>query len=65
MQNQFVNDIALCKRYGISKSSIRRRVQDGTLPPPVKIGNLKRWRLADLDSNDEQLEYVKPGEGQS
>lgn len=32
----------------ISTVSMYRRVKDGTLPPPVKLGNLSRWSKADV-----------------
>lgn len=33
---------------GISLSSFWRRVGDGTVPRPVKLGALSRWPLSDL-----------------
>ena len=35
-------------RLGISSSTIRRRVADGTVPPPVKLGALTRYKLSDI-----------------
>ena len=31
-----------------SKATWWRRVADGTLPPPIKIGGMSRWRLFDI-----------------
>ena len=34
----------------ISSSSLWRRTNDGTLPRPIKIGGLTRWRRADIEA---------------
>lgn len=36
------------QRLGISPSTLRRRVSDNTLPRPVKLGSLTRFRLSDI-----------------
>ncbi|WP_089235606.1 helix-turn-helix domain-containing protein [Tropicimonas sediminicola] len=33
---------------GCSKATWWRRVADGTLPPPIKIGGMSRWRRSDV-----------------
>jgi predicted DNA-binding transcriptional regulator AlpA len=35
---------------GISEKSVRRRVDDCTLPTPVKIGRASRWRRLDIEN---------------
>ena len=40
----------VCARLGISPRSVRRRVHDGTLPPPIKIGRAARWRRLDIEN---------------
>lgn len=35
---------------GCSKSTFWRRVTDGTLPKPIKIGGMSRWRLSDVEA---------------
>ena len=52
MNQQFIDQLAVCERYHISPSTLRRRVLDGTFPPPVKIGRLIRWNLTDLQANE-------------
>lgn len=32
----------------ISIASLYRRIGDGTLPPPIKLGHLARWSRADI-----------------
>lgn len=35
-------------RYGWSESTLDRRIQDGTIPRPVRFGGRPTWRLLDL-----------------
>ena len=35
---------------GCSPRTVRRRVDDGTLPPPIKIGRLSKWRRLDIEN---------------
>lgn len=35
---------------GISIPSVWRRVSDGTLPRPLKLGGLSRWQLSDVET---------------
>lgn len=32
----------------IGKSTLWREVKEGNLPPPIKVGSITRWRVADL-----------------
>ena len=32
----------------ISVDSVYRRVADGSIPPPIKLGQLSRWSQADI-----------------
>ena len=43
-----LSDIEGAEVMGSSRSSFRRRVADGTIPPPIKIGGLSRWPLSEL-----------------
>lgn len=33
---------------GCSKATWWRRVADGTLPPPIKIGGMSRWKRSEV-----------------
>ena len=35
---------------GCSKATFWRRVADGTVPRPIKIGGTSRWRRSDIES---------------
>jgi predicted DNA-binding transcriptional regulator AlpA len=43
-----VRDVA--EHYGLGVSTVWRRVKDGTLPAPVKIGGATRWRRAEIEA---------------
>lgn len=32
----------------ISMASLYRRIGDGTIPPPIKLGHLSRWSRAEI-----------------
>jgi len=49
-------------RYGISISTVLRRIQDGTIPKPLKIGVLNKWTDSQLAENDARL-LAKAEEG--
>jgi predicted DNA-binding transcriptional regulator AlpA len=34
----------------VSDMTIRRRIHDGTLPAPIKIGRRNYWRKSDIDA---------------
>lgn len=38
----------VCDLLSISVTSLYRRMADGTLPKPVKLGGLSRWSRADI-----------------
>jgi len=38
----------VAKMLNISVTSIYRRMADGTLPKPIKLGSLSRWSKADI-----------------
>jgi excisionase family DNA binding protein len=37
-------------RLVVSERTVERMVLAGKMPPPMKLGRLRRWRLADLES---------------
>ncbi len=39
-----------------------RRVADGTLPPPIRIGGMSRWRLSEVEAVIEKA-AAKRGQG--
>jgi predicted DNA-binding transcriptional regulator AlpA len=43
-----LTDNAAAAMLAISRATFWRRVSDGTLPRPLKIGGATRWRRAEL-----------------
>lgn len=46
---------AVAKLLGIDERSVWRRVADGTLPKPVKIGRSVRWFASDIANFQKRL----------
>ncbi|MEL7259291.1 MAG: helix-turn-helix domain-containing protein [Pseudomonadota bacterium] len=44
------------KSFGCSVATVWRRVADGTIPKPIKIGGMTRWSLREIA---EAIEYAK------
>jgi predicted DNA-binding transcriptional regulator AlpA len=40
---------AVAAKLAVAVRSVWRWSDAGTLPPPVRLGRLKRWRAADID----------------
>lgn len=51
-----VSDVELAEMLGVSRKSVWRRVRDGSLPQPVKIGGLSRFVLTEVN---ERVEAAK------
>ena len=49
------------KLLSMGRSTFWREVAKGTIPAPVKIGGLTRWRVADLQQQVKQMGIVKMG----
>ena len=55
MQTKQYGDVKkVADRYDCHPSTVWRMVKAGQLPAPVKIGNLTRWELGELDAADTQ-----------
>jgi len=46
---RFLPIAEMLKRYGVSRLTISRWVAAGELPEPVRLNNLRYWRLSDLE----------------
>jgi predicted DNA-binding transcriptional regulator AlpA len=49
-----IRDGDAAELLGCSKATFWRRVADGTIPRPVKIGGMSRWPLSEIASVIEQ-----------
>jgi excisionase family DNA binding protein len=48
MNDRYISYRELCLMLGISKSTAYRRVEDGTLPAPIHLGRMVRFRASDI-----------------
>ena len=47
--NTFLRSRAVSERTGLGRSTIYKRVQEGTFPPPIKIGErASAWLESDI-----------------
>ena len=53
----------LCRKYGLSPATTDRRIADGTIPPPVAVGGLRRWlnTAVDEDLECKQADAIADG----
>lgn len=52
----YLTDVEGAEFFGFSKATFRRRVADGTIPPPVKIVGTSRWPLSWLQRVRDEAE---------
>jgi predicted DNA-binding transcriptional regulator AlpA len=48
--DQLLRDYEVAMLLGCSKATFWRRVADGTIPRPLKIGGTSRWPLSEIDA---------------
>jgi predicted DNA-binding transcriptional regulator AlpA len=41
---------AVAKRCGCSVATVWRRVKDGALPQPIRLGGITRWEAAEIEA---------------
>lgn len=57
---QLVNDKTAASLLGCSRTTLWRRVKDGTIPNPLRIGGLSRWKLSDIQAVITAAEAKRP-----
>ena len=51
----FLRDTQVAERYSVHRNTIHRWAKEGVLPPPVLVGNSRRWRLSDLAEYEQRI----------
>jgi len=59
MSEKYLTFPELMARLKIGRSTIYRRIADGTLPKPVKIGHLRRFKESEVDEALKALEDTR------
>ncbi|TNM66812.1 DNA-binding protein [Aliirhizobium smilacinae] len=44
----------------MSRTTVWRRIKDGTLPPPIEIGGLRRWPKSEILACIERAKSARP-----
>ncbi len=57
-----VSDAEAAAMLGCSRTTIWRRVHDGTLPKPLKLGGLTRFVLSEINATVEAAMAARNGE---
>jgi predicted DNA-binding transcriptional regulator AlpA len=42
-------------RFTISRATLERRLRDGSIPRPVRLGALRRWSAAEVERFEQRL----------
>lgn len=57
---RLVKDTEAAAIIGVSKATWWRRVADGTMPQPIRIGSITRWKLSEIAAAIEKLANERP-----
>lgn len=57
---KLVNDKTAAALLDCSRTTLWRRVKDGTIPPAIRIGGLSRWKLSDIQAVITAAEANRP-----
>ncbi|AXT41572.1 AlpA family phage regulatory protein [Phaeobacter inhibens] len=67
MSEKYLTPDEVMQRLNLTKSSLYRRVNDGTLPKPIKLGHLSRFIASEIQIALEELAQQRsapaPGKG--
>lgn len=55
MSEKYYTPEEVMKHLNLTKSTLYRRVGDGTLPAPIKLGHLSRFRASEIDAALDRL----------
>jgi len=55
MSEKYLTFKEVMERLQLGKSSVYRRIADGTLPEPIQIGHLRRFKESEVDAALERL----------
>jgi predicted DNA-binding transcriptional regulator AlpA len=62
LEHSLLRDRDACKVLGCSRATLWRRVQDGTLRPPIKIGHMSRFVASEIHEAIEKAKSDRAGD---
>lgn len=60
MSEKYLTLTQVMARLQLAKSSVYRRIKDGTLPRPIKVGKLQRFKESEIEAAMEALAAQRP-----
>lgn len=48
--DRLIRDVEVAAILGCSRATFWRRVNDGTIPSPVRIGGMSRWPVSEINA---------------
>ncbi|UWR64824.1 helix-turn-helix domain-containing protein [Phaeobacter inhibens] len=60
MSEEYLTPDDVMQRLHLTRSSLYRRIQDGTLPKPIKLGHLSRFRASEIEEALDKLAQRRP-----
>ena len=61
-QNELMSAKLTAAYLGLSRTTLWRRTKDGTLPAPIRIAGLPRWRLSELKTYLDEIGALRDGD---
>lgn len=59
MAEKLIRDIEAAEMLSVSQSTFWRRVKDGTVCQPLRIGRMVRWRVSDIEATIRAAEQAR------
>lgn len=66
MATAFLSAREVATRYGLTRGTVYRMAEGGTLPPGIRLGHTRRWLMSELeewerDLRDQRAQVQKGG----
>ena len=59
MTEKYLTIKDVMERLNLGRSSVYRRIADGTLPAPIQIGHLRRFKQSEVEAALSELAYKR------
>lgn len=58
--DRLIRDLDAANILGCSRATLWRRVKDGTIPKPIRIGGMTRWPASEIQAVIERAKVSHP-----